>query len=403
MTDATSLTTPHPDSKTAGAPPAFRWSPILAIALSTFTVVTSEMMPIGLLTPVSAGLGVSPGLAGTSLTITGIVAALTSPLTPALIGLRDRRTVLAAFMVLLVLANMLSAAAPSFAVLAVARALLGVSMGVVWGLAGGLGARLSDERHLPRVMTVIFSGVSIASVLGIPLGTSIANLWGWRAAFVGLGLLGLVATAVILTTMPKLPVDQRSTLRGLFGTLRNRGVAAGMAITALAVIGHFTGYTYVRPVLEAAPGMTASLLVVALALYGVAGVVGNFTLGSFAARRPRAALMVVLAGITAAAALLPTTTSNATTAMTTLILWGVSYGAVSVATQAWTRVADPGQVERTSALWAGVFNASIAAGALLGGTVIDNGGTSTVLRTAAVVAFAAWLIAATFRLRAPRK
>ncbi|MDH6284353.1 MFS transporter [Prescottella agglutinans] len=398
MRDSTPTpTTDTPLTDEAAGEPKFSWLPVIAIALCTFTVVTSEMMPVGLLTPMSTGLGVTEGVTGLSVMITGLIGAVASPLAPMLIGLRDRKKVLAAFMVLLAIANALTAFAPNFAVLAVARVVLGISMGVVWGLAAGVGARLADERRVARAMTIVFSGVSLASVLGVPLGAYVATLWGWRSAFISLTLLGLAATVLLLATLPPLPVFERSTFHGTFGMLRNRGVAAGMAITAIAVVGHFAGYTYVRPLLETGPAMTSGLIVLALAVYGAAGVIGNFTLGSLAGRYPKTVVVGILSGIAIATAALPLAVTSVAATLAGLLLWGVSYGSLSVSTQAWIRIADPARVETTAALWSGVFNASIAVGAVAGGVIIETASVDAVMRTAALLSVAAVVVAATSR------
>ncbi|MFG3224546.1 MFS transporter [Kitasatospora sp. NPDC048194] len=372
---------------------AYRRAPVIAVALTTFTVVSSEMMPVGLLTPMAKTFSVSDGITGLSLSVTGIVAAVVSPFVPALIGLRDRKWVLVAFMGLLSLGNALTAFAPSFPVLAAARILLGVSMGVVWGLAAGLGPRLADGPRVALATTLIFSGVSIASVLGVPLGTYLAAHLGWRAAFWALGLLGTAAAAALAVALPALPVRRRSSADGIVDALRNRGVAIGLAVTALVVLGHFTGYTYVRPVLELDAGMSAGAVAVALLAYGLAGVAGNFTIGPLAGRRTGAAVSVALAGIALATALLPFAAVSTRTVLLALVLWGFSYGGVSVSTQSWVRKAAPERVEASAALWAGVFNASIAVGALAGGLVIDGAGSRAVLFSASLVTLIALVIA----------
>ncbi|MGA5821730.1 MFS transporter [Kitasatospora sp. NPDC094028] len=384
----------------APAPATHRWAPVLAVALATFTVVSSEMMPVGLLTPMSDTLGVSDGTAGLSLTITGLIAAVLSPFTPALIGLRDRRTVLVAFMAVLALADALTALAPSFPALAAARVLLGVAMGVVWGLAAGLGPRLAGGPRIALAMTLIFSGVSIASVVGVPLGTYLAALAGWRAAFWALALLGAVSAAVLAATLPALPVGERARAGGMTGVLAHRGVAAGLAITALVVLGHFTGYTYVRPVLEDDAGLGSTVIASCLLAYGLAGVAGNFTLGPLAGRRPKTAVLTALAGVTLAAGLLPSATGSPAAVMLVLVVWGAAYGGVSVSTQTWVRTADPARIEASAALWAGVFNASIGLGSLAGGLVVDQAGHRAVLLTAALCTAGGLLLAALSRPRA---
>ncbi|MFI2609716.1 MFS transporter [Kitasatospora sp. NPDC018619] len=395
MTNAETLAPP------AGPPAAHRWSPVLAVALATFTVVSSEMMPVGLLTPMSRSLGVTDGVTGLSLTVTGLVAAVVSPFAPLLVGLRDRRTVLVAFMLLLGLANAVTALAPDFAVLAAGRVLLGAAMGVVWGLAASVGSRLADGPRVASAMTLVFSGVSVASVLGVPLGTYLASLLDWRAAFWALALLGAASAAVLAATLPALPVRERGRLGGPAAALRHRGVAAGIAITGCVVLGHFAGYTYVRPVLEADAGLSGGALAACLLVYGLAGVAGNFTLGPLSGRRPKTAVTLALAGVALAAALL-TRAGGTAAALLVLVLWGAAYGGVSVSTQSWVRTAAPARVEASAALWAGVFNASIALGSLAGGQVVDRAGHRAALLTAAALAGVGLLLALLSRPHAGR-
>ncbi|MFJ2863329.1 MFS transporter [Kitasatospora sp. NPDC087314] len=396
MTNAETLAPPAAPS----SPP--RWAPLVAVALATFTVVSSEMMPVGLLTPVSETLAVSDGVTGLSLTITGILAAVLSPFVPALIGLRDRKGVLIAFLLLLSLANALTALAPDYPVLAVSRVLLGLAMGIVWGITAGLGPRLADGPRIALATTLIFSGVSIASVLGVPLGTYLAALLGWRSAFWALALLGAVSAAVLARTLPALPVHERGRLDGIADALRNRGVAAGLAVTALVVLGHFTGYTYVRPVLELDAGLSSGVIAACLLVYGLAGVAGNFTLGPLAGRHPKAAVTTALAGVALAAALLPFLTGSLAAVLLALVVWGASYGGVSISTQTWVRTADPARIEASAALWAGVFNAGIALGSLAGGLVIDRAGNRAVLLSAGLVTAVGLLLAAISRPRGGR-
>ncbi|MFJ9774487.1 MFS transporter [Kitasatospora sp. NPDC101157] len=391
MTNAEALAPP------TAPPTGHRWSPLLAVALATFTVVSSEMMPVGLLTPMSHSLGVSDGTTGLSLTITGLIAAVLSPFTPVLVGLRDRRAVLIAFVLLLGLANAISALAPDFLLLALGRVLLGAAMGIVWGLAASLGPRLADGPRTALAMTLIFSGVSIASVLGVPLGTYLAALLDWRAAFWALALLGVLSAAVLAVTLPSLPVTERGRLSGLTDALRNRGVAAGTGITAFVVLGHFAGYTYVRPVLEADAGLSSGVIATCLLVYGLAGVAGNFILGPLSGTHPKLAVALALSGVALAAAVLPSATGGVVTVLLALVVWGASYGGVSVATQTWVRTADPNRIEASAALWAGVFNASIALGSLAGGLVVDHAGDRAVLFTAAALAAAGLLLTAVTR------
>ena len=374
------------------------WGPVLAVALCTFLVVTSEMMPVGVLTPMASSLEISAGLAGMSLTITGIVAAVVSTLAPVLAGRADRRTVIIVFMLVLSGSNALTALAPTFWVLAIARVLLGMSMGIVWGLAAGLGPRLAQRGRVALATTLIFSGVSIASVLGVPLGTFVADAFGWRATFWVLAVLGVVSARLLVVLLPSLPANHNGRLGAVFGVMRNRGVAAGIIITGLVALAHFTGYTYVRPILESETGMDPAGIATALLVYGIAGVIGNFTLGPLAGRATRpAARSAWGGGAPATLALALGGGSAAVPALVILVVWGLGYGGVSASTQTWTAKADPERVEASAALWAGVFNASVALGAVLGGLVIDGSDARTATGVAAIIALTAFVLAAATR------
>lgn len=381
--------------------PTFRWFPVIAVALSTFTVVTAEMMPVGLLPSIAAELGVNTGLAGMTLTITGVVAAVVAPLSPVIAGRADRRTLLVAFLVLLVLANVMSALAGDFATFAGARVLIGVSMGVVWASAGGLGPRLADPTHLGRAMTIIFSGVSIGMVLGLPAGTFIAGVAGWRAAFWAIAALSAATALVALLVMPRLLVTERARITGMFLPWRDRGVRTGFVITALVVVGHFMAYTYIRPVLETNADITPPLVVAALAVFGLAGIAGNTVIGPLAGRRPRAALLITLGAIVLGTALIPFAVTGIGLAAVVLAGWGAGYGGISVATQAWIRSANPALVERSSAMWSGVFNGAIAAGAAAGGVLFDSAGGAPLMLVAAGIVALGWLAALVGRPLSP--
>ncbi|MCS3428346.1 MFS transporter [Leucobacter aridicollis] len=386
-----------------------------AITLSTFLVVTSEMMPVGVLTPMAASLGVTAGGAGATLTVTGAIAAVVSTFAPALAARVDRRTILIAFMIVLAVANALTAVAPTYAVVMLGRVLLGVAMGMVWGLAAGLGGRIAPPSRSALATTLIFSGVSIASVLGVPLGTSVGGVLGWRSAFWLLAALSVVAAIGLRLAVPALPADSAAGFRGIFSVLRVPQVVAGLAITALLVVGHFTGYTFIRPVLEFGVGAAEGGIAAALLVFGIAGVVGNFAVGGVAALRPKRAvvgtattLALGVAGVSALSLLgtagfgQGTGQAPASIALVAIAIWGLGYGGVSVATQRWIATAEPGQVEASAALWAGIFNASIAVGAVLGGAAFDGSGAVGTLAVALGIAATGVLVAALTSPRVPR-
>nr|WP_249124532.1 MFS transporter [Saccharopolyspora erythraea] len=370
------------------------WLGVVAVALGTFTVVTSEMLPVGLLTPIGAALGVSEGTAGLTLTITGLVAAVSAPLLTPVLGRFDRRAVLVALMSLLAAANLLAAWSPGFAVMVVARVLVGVGMGAVWAIAAGIAVRLVPSRSVGAATSLVFSGIAVASVLGVPAGTYAGDLAGWRAAFVVIGALASVVVVAMLVLLPKLPAEQAMALRGVLALVRNPRMRTGLVLVGLVVTAHFAAYTYVRPALEELSGVGAGMIGTLLLAYGIAGVLGNFAAGAGSARSPRTTLVVISAVLAVTLLLVPLIGTSALAAGGLLVVWGLAYGGVSVSTQTWVLASVPEAREAGSALFVGVFNAVIALGALVGGQVMDTAGVGAVMHVGGALALAALAVAA---------
>lgn len=368
------------------------WPAVASVAGATFTVVTSEMLPVGLLTPISHDLAVTEGTAGLTLTVTGLVAAISAPSLIPMLGRFDRRTVLCALLALLAAGNLLAAWSPAISVLLLARVLVGVGMGGVWAVAASLAGRLVPPRSAASATSLIFSGIAVASVLGVPAGAFLGELAGWRAAFAGAGGLSLLVLAALALTLPPLPAEGDVRLGAVLRLAGAPRVRTGLIVVALVVTGHFAAYTYVRPVLEELSGVDAGLIGTLLLVYGLAGVAGNFAAGAAAARSPRITLLVLGGTLAVTMALVPILGLTALAAAGLLVVWGLAYGGVSVAAQSWMLAAAPQAREAASALFAGVFNAAIALGALVGGLTADAAGTTAVMWLAAAFAAGAALV-----------
>ncbi|GGL95419.1 MFS transporter [Streptomyces fumigatiscleroticus] len=382
------MTTVNPPVSTGtGRSPAKGWLAVLAVTLGIFSLMTSELLPVGLLTPVGSALDVSEGTAGLMVTVPGLVAAVSAPVVTVATGRIDRRVVLAVLIGLVGAANLASAFATSFAIVLVARFLIGISVGGFWSIAGGIALRLVPEKHVPRATAIIFGGVETASVLGVPTGTVIGDLSGWRTAFAAVGILGLTALTCMLFLMPKVPAEQTITFAELPRVFRgNAGVRAGIAITFLVITGHFLAYTFVRPILQD-DGIDDNLIGALLLTFGVAGICGNFIAGALVAKRLRQTVVGISIVLTAAMSLLALVDTGVVTAGTILILWGLGYGAVPVTFQTWILDAASNATEPASSLYVSAFNLSIALGALFGGFAVDGIATTSVLWIGALLTF----------------
>lgn len=376
---------------------AHGWWAVFLVSLGAFVVVTSEFLPIGLLTHIAGGLHVSDGTAGLMVTIPGLIAAVAAPLMTIVTARLDRRVVVLGLIALLVVSNLIAAVAPNFAVMLLGRVLFGVSLGGFWTIAVTLGGRLVSAASLARATSVILAGISFATVIGVPAGTFIANLVGWRMAFATIGVVALLVGIAKFFVLPSLPPPPAPGVRQLTQLLRHSDARLGLLTVALVIAGHFAAYTYVTPFLKENPAITPNFLGTLLLAYGVAGIVGNFAGGVLAARHLRATLGGVVSALAGAILLLPFARENPAAITTLLIVWGLAFGALPIALQLWVFKAAPEAMEGGAALLVSTFQIFIALGSVLGGRLVDAQGTSAVMWTGGTVALSALSIVALSR------
>ena len=360
-------------------PPRGGWAAVVAVALGIFVVVTTEILPIGLLTSIGADFTVSDGMAGLMMTMPGFLAAVAAPLVTTATARFDRRLMLCLFTLLLAVANFVAAAAPGYGLVLVSRVLVGITIGGYWSIGAGLGERLVPPESAGRATAVIFSGVPLGSVLGVPAGTLIGDLAGWRTAFTVMGVLTVGVLVMLLRLVPSLPPVRATRPSVLGALLRTTGIRLALLLTFLVVLAHFGAYTYVTPFLERVTHAGGGTITAFLLLYGVAGVLGNWLGGAWAVRRPRTVLGLAAGLIAAATLLLPALGRWDGGAVTLLLVWGIAYGAVPVASQTWFSRAAPGAPEAASVLFTASFQATISTGALLGGVALDRTSPSAVM------------------------
>lgn len=386
-------------SSTRPEPAACRpWLAVSAVGLATFSVVTTEMLPVGLLTSIAGSLGTSMGRAGLMISLPALLAALFAPLVVMAAGGMDRRRILCGLLALLVLVNLASALAPSLIWLLAARVLVGFCMGGIWAIAGGLAARLVPQASMGLATSIIFGGVAAASVLGVPLGALIGDFAGWRWAFGGMAGFSALVLALHMAVLPALPATGSASLRQFSHQLANRRLQAGLALTLLLVAGHFMSFTFVRPLLLTVSGFDAQWMSALLLAYGIAGIVGNFLAGIIAARRTVPSLAAIAMGLLLAPVLFLSVGDSPTGGGAVLLVWGLAYGGVSVGLMTWMMQAAPRAVEIATALYVGVFNIGIALGSWAGGQLVDGWGLHATLWLSGGLAAAALLLSAAMGL-----
>lgn len=348
------------------------WMPVIAVGLATFSVVTTEMLPVGLLTAIAGTLNISTGNAGLMISLPAMLAALFAPFVVIASGGVDRRLILCGLLALLVIANLASALAPDLIIMLAARTVVGFCMGGIWAIAGGLAARLVPENAIGLATSIIFGGVAAASVLGVPLGAFIGDAIGWRWAFGCMALFSALVLALHLSVIPTLPVDGSVHINQFIAQLGNRKLLTGLLLTLLLVTSHFVAFTFVRPLLISVSGFNPQWIGAILFAYGIAGIVGNFIVGICAARYTTLTVVAIATGLVLTPLLFLTVGHTTLGGGSTLIFWGLAYGGLSVGLMTWMMKVAPRAVEIASALYVAVFNIGIALGAWAGGKLIDT-------------------------------
>ncbi|MCY1413529.1 Purine ribonucleoside efflux pump NepI [compost metagenome] len=380
----------NPAGVPASAPAS--WGAVTAIGIGAFALVTAEFLPVGLLPQIAKDLSVTEGQAGLMVTIPGILAACAALLTIGLAGRFDRRHVLWFLLSLLVVSNLLVASATSFAALLLGRVLLGIAVGGFWTIGGSLGPRLRPDAA-GKATAIIFSGVSLGTVAGVPAGALLGNLLGWRLAFGASAAVALLVVGALIWLLPVLRPERLTGLSQIPAVLKLRKVQVGLAAVVLIFIGQFAAYTYITPFLNQISGIEAGVLSLVLLGYGLSGFFGNVFCGWVVERDVRLAVLGTSLNLGLSLLLLLFTGTNAWFAVAAVVVWGFGFGMLPIAIQSWIFRAAPDRLESVAALFVSIAQLAIGAGALIGGLAVDHFGVESALWVGAFAAFAtAWLI-----------
>lgn len=388
-----------PDSASAAAVPERpAWGAVLAMTLGVFALVTAEFLPASLLTPLAEGLQISKGGAGQAVTATALVALLSSLLIPSLLGRLDRRWVLMGFSVLLIGSNLVVATAPGLGMLLLGRVLLGVAMGGFWSLSTATMMRLVPEAAIPRAFSIMFMGVSAATVFAVPVGSYLGAVIGWRGVFLAATVLGVLALVLQALTLPALPGRGAGQPGVLIEVMKRPGIAVGMLGALLVFAGHFTFFTYIRPFLETVTGVGVDGVTTILFAFGIANFIGTYLVAFVIARSLRLALLMMPLAMAVLALLLTALGGVPALDGVLISVWGMLFAGVPVAWSTWITRAMPDQAEAGGSLIVAAINFAIAAGAGMGGALLEGAGPRGVFLASGVILLAAAGLIAT-RLR----
>lgn len=347
---------------------------VLTLALGIFTLVTIEELPIGVLTLLSADLGVSPGIAGLAVTIPGVLAGIIALATPMMIRSLDRRLALIIALGSVVISCVLSVLAPTIELLLLSRIFAGIAIGMYWAVVPIVAMGQVAPRRRSRALAIAMSGTGAALVLGVPFSAWLGSLVGWRASFAVVG--GMAALVLLAQLALVAPVRSRDRVRlpDMTRALRQRGVRYAVGLTGLVITGQFITYSYVSPLLQERAGVAEGSVGYLLFAFGIAGLVGNFAVTPVLRRHPVYAVIGIGLGIAGSLLVILLAVHSTLGAVILMPVWGLFVGSAAVSIQSFVSRTAADVEEQGTAINSAMFNIAIAAGAAIGGMIIDGPG-----------------------------
>ncbi|GAB2864231.1 MFS transporter [Pseudoduganella ginsengisoli] len=351
---------------------------LLALTISAFAIGTTEFVIVGLLPTIAADLGVNLPSAGLLVSLYALGVAVGAPVLTALTGRMPRKQLLLGLMVLFTAGNLLAWLAPGYGSLVAARILTGLAHGVFFSIGSTIATSLVPKEKAASAIAIMFTGLTVALVTGVPLGTFIGQHLGWRATFLAVSALGVLAFIGSLLFVPSsIRHGKPASLLQQVKVLGQPRLLLVYAMTAAGYGGSFTAFTYLAPILQKLAGFGDNAVGLVMLVYGVSVAVGNIWGGKLADQRgPVGALKIIFAGLAAVLLALSFTAPHPVLVVATVLLWGaVAFGNVAGLQVYVVQQAEhytPRAVDVASGLNIAAFNVGIAGGAWGGGLIVER-------------------------------
>ena len=353
---------------------------LLALTISAFAIGTTEFVIVGLVPTIAEQLAISLPSAGMLVSIYALGVAIGAPVLTALTGKLPRKQLLLALMVLFTIGNLLAWQAPGYVTLVVARLLTGLAHGVFFSIGSTIATSLVPKEKAASAIAIMFGGLTVALVTGVPMGTFIGQHFGWRETFLAISLLGVIALIASVVLIPRnIPGRAPASLAEQVKVLTHPRLLMIYAITALGYGGVFTAFTFLAPMMQDLAGFTPSAVSWILLGYGVAVAIGNIWGGKLADKHGAVpALKFIFAALAALLFVFQFTASIQYAALATVLVMGVfAFGNVPGLQVYVVQKAEqytPAAVDVASGLNIAAFNVGIAIGSVVGGQTVEHYG-----------------------------
>ena len=350
------------------------WSAVFSLFAGVTSLIAAEFIPVSLLTPIASTLQISEGMAGQTVTAVGICSVISSLLLVPATKMFDRRMVLLALSLLLIVSDVLVAMAPNYFILLIGRGLLGFCVGGFWSMASAVTIKLVPAKDITRALSIVYAGVSFATIISLPLASYLGYFIGWRNVFYASAVLSVFSFIWQIISLPSLPPQKETSFKNMFGLLKEPWIALGIAATIFSFAGYHFFFTYLRPFLEHTLALSATRLSILLLLFGIANCLGTVVAGIFMKEMYRNTMISVHVILLIFSVSFILYFENSWLSQILVILWGFMFGFIPVGWSTWIVRTLANKSEMIGGLSVAAIQFSIGMAAAIGGSIYDRYG-----------------------------
>ncbi|MGB3255548.1 sugar transporter [Buttiauxella gaviniae] len=365
------------------------WLRVVTLAVAAFIFNTTEFVPVGLLSDIASSFGMQTAEVGIMLTIYAWVVALMSLPFMLLTSQVERKRLLIGIFTLFIASHVLSFVAWNFTVLVISRIGIAFAHAIFWSITASLAIRMAPAGKKAQALSLIATGTALAMVLGLPLGRVVGQYFGWRTTFFAIGVIAALTLFCVIKLLPKLPSEHSGSLKSLPLLFKRPALMSLYVLVAVVVTAHYTAYSYIEPFVQSVAGLSANVATFLLLVLGGAGIIGSVMFGKLGNRHSS---MLVSGSIgllvLCLALLLPAAQSTVNLTILSLF-WGIAIMIITLGMQVKVLALAPDATDVSMALFSGIFNLGIGAGALVGNQVSLHFDMSSIGLVGAVPALAA--------------